>query len=97
MPEKTVKKSVKFSEEELDNLKTLQQEYVSLQNNFGGLKIRQMHFQRQLENIDEQILQLEVGLTQLQNDERTLYKSLEDKYGRGTLDLETGTFVKHSQ
>ena len=93
MPEKTVK----FTEEELKNLKALQQEYVGVQNNFGGLKIRQMHFQRQLENIDEQILQLEVGLTQLQNDERTLYKSLEDKYGRGTLDLETGTFVKHSQ
>ena len=97
MPEKTVKKSVKFSEEELDNLKTLQQEYVSLQNNFGGLKIRQMHFQRQLENIDNQIVELEVGLTQLQEQERTLYQSLEDKYGRGTLDLDTGTFSKLSQ
>jgi septal ring factor EnvC (AmiA/AmiB activator) len=91
------KKTVKFTEEELNNLKTLQQEYVDVQNNFGGLKIRQMHFQRQLESIDDQILQLEVGLTQLQNEEKTLYKSLEDKYGRGTLDLETGTFAKLSQ
>ena len=31
------------------------------------------------------------------NEEKTLYKSLEDKYGRGTLDLETGTFAKLSQ
>ena len=29
--------------------------------------------------------------------ERTLYQSLEDKYGRGTLDLDTGTFSKLSQ
>jgi len=94
MPETTVKKSVKFTKEELKNLKALQQEYIAVQNNFGGLKIRQLHFQRQLENIDEQILQVEVGLTQLQGQEKTLYQSLEDKYGKGTLDLDTGTFSK---
>tara|TARA_B100000745_G_C20124429_1_gene385103 strand:- start:645 stop:935 length:291 start_codon:yes stop_codon:yes gene_type:complete len=96
MPEKTVKKPVKFTEEELKNLKALQQEYVRVQNTFGGLKIRQLNLQRQLENIDEQVLQVEVGLTQLQEQERILYKSLEDKYGRGTLDLDTGTFSKVS-
>jgi|TARA_Y100000758_G_C15789351_1_gene326569 hypothetical protein len=96
MPEKTVKKPVKFTEEELKNLKALQQEYVRVQNTFGGLKIRQLNLQRQLENIDEQVLQAEVGLTQLQEQERILYKSLEDKYGRGTLDLDTGTFSKVS-
>tara|TARA_R100001244_G_C5130958_1_gene125760 strand:+ start:179 stop:460 length:282 start_codon:yes stop_codon:yes gene_type:complete len=93
MPEK----AVKFTEEEINNLKSLQQEYVNVQNTFGGLKIRQLNLQRQLETIDEQKLELEVGLTQLQNQEKALYKSLEDKYGRGTLDLDTGTFSKVSQ
>ena len=93
MPEKTVK----FTEEELKKLRALQQEYVRVQSNFGGLKIRKIGLNRQLENIDNQIVELEVGLTQLQEQERTLYQSLEDKYGRGTLDLDTGTFSKLSQ
>ena len=48
---------------------------------------------QQLENLDETELQLETEYSELQKSEQALVKTLNDKYGQGTLNPETGVFT----
>lgn len=87
------KKVIKFTDEETQSLKELQQSYGNLQNNIGVLHIRRVQLQGEVDRIGEQISELEVGFTQLQEHERALLKTLEETYGQGTLDVTTNTFT----
>ena len=59
----------------------------------GALHLQKIQFNQQIDTINNQILELEVNFTQLREDEKTLMKNLEEKYGQGGLDLETGEFT----
>lgn len=83
---------VKFTEEELESLKNLQLSYNNLQTNIGVLHLRKAQLHNETEKIDEKIIELEVGFTQLQEQEQSLLKSLEEKYGHGSLDINSGVF-----
>ena len=48
---------------------------------------------QQLNSIDEAEAKLEVEYAEVQETERTLVKSLNDKYGPGNLDPTTGVFT----
>jgi len=76
----------KFTEEELNNLRELQARTNQLTNNFGQLYLAK-------NRIEEQESILKGQLSSLQKEEATLAKSLSDKYGQGSLDIETGTFI----
>ena len=79
-------KEVKFNEEELQQIQNIQNGYVSIQNQFGQLKLAQIR-------LEDQEVNLEDGLKSLRNEERTFLDGITEKYGQGTLNSETGVFT----
>ena len=77
---------VSFSPEELDKLKQLRSNLSNMTASFGQLAISKIKIEEQ-ENI------LKNELKSLDKKEIELAKKLTDKYGKGSIDLETGTFT----
>ncbi len=77
---------VKFNEEELNQLKTIQNGYISIQNAFGQLKMSQIR-------LDNQEVELEESLKNIQTEESKFLDGITAKYGEGSLNQETGVFT----
>ena len=75
-----------FSKEELDQLKKLRTELSNMTAQFGQLYINKV-------KLEEQETLLKKQLAELEQIENTLAKDLTDKYGNGSINLETGTFT----
>ena len=83
----------KFSEEELKSLQDLQNSYQGKQLQFGQLEVQRLLVTQQLDALDSAKAQLEVEYGEVQETERTLVQSLNEKYGPGNLDPATGVFT----
>ena len=77
---------VSFSPEELNELKQLRSELSNMTAQFGQLTINKI-------KLEEQETILKKQLAELEQKENTLAKNLTNKYGKGSIDLETGTFT----
>tara|TARA_Y100000992_G_scaffold24980_1_gene14184 strand:+ start:147 stop:479 length:333 start_codon:yes stop_codon:yes gene_type:complete len=84
---------VKFTDEELQSLQELQNTYASISTQFGQLKVSRMNLERQMENLDDAENQLEQNWEENRQTESDLVKSLNEKYGAGTLNPTTGEFI----
>jgi|688.fasta_scaffold06290_8 hypothetical protein len=78
---------IQLSQEELENIKQLQTTQQNLINNFGQVEY-------QLQVLETQKDKLVESLTQLREEETNLGKALTEKYGNGSIDLESGLFTK---
>ena len=78
---------IKLSQEEVQTLNQLQSDQQTLVNSFGEVEM-----QIQLAEIKKD--SLVEALTSLKNKEVEVGKMLQDKYGNGTIDLESGIFTK---
>ena len=78
---------IKLSQEEIDAIKNLQVSQQNLITQFG-----QLEYQMQLLELQKDKLVEVMG--ELQEQEVTIGKDLNEKYGNGTVDLETGMFTK---
>ena len=76
----------KFTTEEIQNLKDLQSKVNQTTIQFGQLNINKI-------KLEEAEILLKNQLSELEKEEVKIAKSLSDKYGRGSLDIETGTFT----
>lgn len=79
--------SIQLPQEEINNLLQLQQAQQNIVTQFG-----QIEYQLQLLEIQKDQL-IEV-LTELKQKETVLGEKLTEKYGNGTINLESGTFIK---
>ena len=77
----------KLLQEEIDNLTQLQQAQQNIVTQFGQVEL-------QLQTLELQKDILIENLKQLQEQESTIGKQLNEKYGDGTINLEQGTFIK---
>jgi len=77
---------LKFSEEELKQVKNIQTSYANVQNQFGQLKMAQLR-------LDEQEVDLELNVKSIQDEEKKFLDSTTEKYGQGSLNQETGVFT----
>ena len=84
---------IKFSEEELKSLQELSQGYQRVQASFGQLSVQRLMLEQQMKAADEAHTQLESDWSANQDKERELVKELNEKYGPGSLDPETGVFT----
>jgi hypothetical protein len=78
---------VLLQKEEIDSLLTIQNEQASLLNEFGQLEI-------QLQTLTLQKETLIKTLKDLQIKSQKLGKELQQKYGEGTINIESGEFIK---
>ena len=84
---------IKFSEEELKELGGLQQSYQDKQNLLGQLAVQKILLNQQVEGIDNRQVELEGEYEEVQQTERDLVQKLNEKYGPGQLDPQTGVFT----
>jgi hypothetical protein len=78
--------AIKFSEEELKQITDLQKSYNELVYRLGQVTLSSEGIKRQKEAIMK-------GLEESRAKEDGIAKSLNDKYGAGSLDLDSGTFT----
>ena len=79
-------KEIKFTEEEMNQVKGVQQAYMSVQAQFGQLKMNQL-------KLDEQEILIEENLKTIQKEESEFLDGITKKYGQGSLNPETGVFT----
>ena len=79
-------KEVKFTEEELTEVQKIQKSYLSVQNQFGQLKMAQIR-------LDNDEVVLEDTLKSIQDEEKKFLDGITEKYGQGSLNPETGVFT----
>ena len=84
---------VKFSEEELKELGDLQNSYQEKQGLLGQLSVQRILLNQQIEAIETRQTELEGEYEEVQQTERDLVQKLNEKYGPGQLDPQTGVFT----
>ena len=72
--------------QDLDKIKKLQENLTSIGTQFGQIKIAKM-------KLEDQEIVLKKQLDLLTKEESDIAKAFTDKYGRGSLDVETGEFT----
>ena len=86
-------KEIKFSDDELQSLNELSQGYQNIQAAFGQTKVQHILAEQQLSSLEEAEVQMESDYSDFQEKERELVKQLNEKYGPGQLDPQTGVFT----
>jgi|TARA_Y100001937_G_C6869590_1_gene219989 flagellar biosynthesis chaperone FliJ len=86
----------KFTEEELKSLRDLQDSYTKKQAELGQVSVQRILLNQQMDTLDERQAQLESEYTQVQQQEQDLVKKLNEKYGPGQLNPETGVFTPNN-
>ena len=81
-----VKGPKKFTSEELKRIQDHQDKLNRIQVQFGQLAMTKIRLENQENYLKEQ-------LTLLNKEEANIAKDLTDKYGKGSLDIETGKFT----
>ena len=84
---------IKFSEEELKDLGELQQSYQDKQAMLGQIAVQKIILNQQVEVIENRQAELEGEYEEVQQTERDLVQKLNEKYGPGQLDPQTGVFT----
>ena len=85
--------STKFTDEELQSLQELQNTYASITTQFGQVRVSRLNLERQLNGLDEAEASLEESWDKNRQVENDLVKSLNEKYGPGSLNPQTGEFT----
>jgi len=84
---------IKFSDEELKSLQDLSQSYQSIQASFGQMKVQKILNQQQADALEEAEVKMDADYKDIQDKERELVQQLNEKYGPGQLDPQTGVFT----
>ena len=77
---------VSFSQEELNELKVLKEKLSQLAIDLGGSSIQKIRLEEREKSLKQTLLDLE-------RQEATIATKLTEKYGKGSINLETGTFT----
>ena len=85
-PEEIKNEPQKFTQEEINSLKGFQTRLDNIITQFGRINLSRT-------KLDEQENLLKDEVKKIENEEIELAQKLSDKYGRGSLDIETGTFT----
>ena len=85
--------AVKFTEDEMKQINTLQQGYVNLQNALGQLSVNRIRIEQQLNDLNTNEESIKNKFTENQTNERNFVDTINKKYGDGNLNLETGVFT----
>ena len=88
---------MKFTEEELQSLQTLQTNYQEKQAVLGQLAVQRILLEQQTEALEARVAEVEQEYQNVQQEERDLVATLNQKYGPGQLNPETGVFTPTNQ
>ena len=84
---------VKFTEDEMKKIKEFQESYVTIQQNLGQISIAELRLNQQLKSLNESEVELKNKFVEVQQNEKSFIEEITKKYGDGTLDPNSGTFI----
>ena len=84
---------MKFTEEELQSLQNLQNGYQEKQALLGQLAVQRILLDQQSDALEIRTTEVEEEYAGVQQQERDLVEQLNEKYGPGSLNPETGVFT----
>ncbi len=85
--------SKKFTEEEMEKIKDVQKEYITIQTDLGQIAIARLRLQGQLDALDISEQELLSKFKEVQGNEQQFVSGIREKYGDGTLDPNTGQYT----
>ena len=83
-------------QEETDKITFEKEDYLECQNALGQIQVQKINLQQQIDNLSKSEKEYVEKYQKTQETERNLAQSLQDKYGDGTLDPQTGVFTPNS-
>jgi predicted nuclease with TOPRIM domain len=84
---------IKFTEEELQSIKTLQDDSTQIVMEFGQIELALLNNIKQLKALESEKSRLQERYQSLTSQEQQLVQELNTKYGSGTVDIESGVFI----
>lgn len=81
-----IKSPQKFTPQEIEKIKDLQVKFSQITMQFGQISINRNKLKEQENNLTSELLNLE-------KEEKNLANNFTEKYGKGSLDIETGEFT----
>ena len=84
---------IKFTEEELNNIKTIRDQSTELVLDFGQVELDLFVVNKRLTDLQAEKEKLQSTYIDLQTREQSLIQELNTKYGSGTVDIESGVFI----
>ena len=84
---------IKFTEEELQELQGLQTGYQEKQTQLGQVAVQRILLDQQSDALETRKTEIEQEYEAVQQQERDLVQKLNEKYGPGSLNPETGVFT----
>ena len=85
-PQEIKKSPHPLEEKELNQLRELRDKINNVSFQFGQLYISKLKLEENENNLKKELLNIE-------NEQNNIAKKLTDTYGKGTIDLESGTFT----
>ena len=85
--------TIKISDEELSEVKLLQNKFSERLYQFGNLYLEKMQIEEAVKSIQGKEEQLQNEWKNLQKMENDLIEKILKKYGEGSLDLKAGLFI----
>lgn len=89
----TEQTAITLTESELNALKELREKYALSTTQFGQLKIEKRLLQKELDRLNRLEEEFETQYDAIIESEIVLVKQIEEAYGQGNVDLETGIFT----
>ncbi len=84
---------VKFTEEELKQVQTIQSLYSDVTSKLGQISVAQIRLEEQEHSLAKEYENLVESLKKVQSDEQKFLDDITKKYGQGSLNPETGVFT----
>jgi len=91
------KKEIKFTQEEMNSLSNLRNSFAQLELSLGKAEMARIQLEQRAEQIENDKLHIETQLAELQKQEQILVNTLNEKYGAGNLNPDTGVFTPNEK
>lgn len=85
--------SKKLSNEELEELKSIQNKYLELTAQLGQIHLEKINLTVALSGMDDELSKLQRVFLELKEQESKVQQAFTKKYGMGTVNLESGEFI----
>ena len=89
----TEQTAITLTESELNALRELREKYALSTTQFGQLKIEKRLLQKELDRLNRLEEEFESQYDAIIESEIVLVKQIEETYGQGNIDLDTGIFT----
>ena len=93
MAEEAKKSEVVVPEEEIQEIKSLQEKYQGIALQLGQIALQRNQLNKELDNIESNEQKLLVTYDEARELEQEIIKKMTEKYGIGNLDVESGKFT----